>query len=314
MKNNPKRAPYTAQTKAKVREMRETGYSNVQITEATGVPGSTIARWAAEGKWRVSDLVNAQVSFSPEAKSPCACVSVGHSIHWIECDTSRPCMAPRSEGCRMNPPAEAPDGLLPGLGGDSWFGSRDPDGSHRTGSRLHAGNEDRDALEEESGLSARAGSVFSHDARMSSSPEARSSCACTVVCESQGSDDCAGLRAPNSVQCGSPERAPCDASASRGQTNTNPTKSRQQQLEDALEKAAVAAEDAIMRGNFAAAGKATQMADTLSRALERVRGSAVEEKPEGVFYTAEDIANARAELTRRFDRLAKTLRRDEMRS
>ncbi len=74
----------------------------------------------------------------------------------------------------------------------------------------------------------------------------------------------------------------------------------------------MAAEDAIMRGNFAAAGKATQMADTLSRALERVRGSAVEEKPEGVFYTADDIANARAELTRRFDRLAKTLRRDEM--
>lgn len=32
----------------------------------------------------------------------------------------------------------------------------------------------------------------------------------------------------------------------------------------------------------------------------------------GVTYDADDIARARAELTRRFDRLAKTLRKDEM--
>ncbi len=279
MTNNPKRVPYTAQTKAKVRKLREEGYSNVQITEATGVPGSTIARWAAEGGWRVSDLVNAQVSFSPEAKSPCACVVT--------------CVAPRSEGCRMNPPAQAPDGLLPGLGGESWFGSRDPDGSHRTGSRLHAGNEDRDASEEESGLSARAGS----SASLGRATPVRS-----LV---------RGSAPPSEI---GDRQATAQAQGVEPKVKNKPEQSRQERLEDALEKAAVAAEDAIMRGNFAAAGKATQMADTLSRALERVRKSAPEEKREGVFYTPEDIANARAELTRRFDRLAKTLRRDEMRS
>ena len=41
MTHNPKRAPYTAQTKAKVRKLREEGYSNVQITEATGVPAGS---------------------------------------------------------------------------------------------------------------------------------------------------------------------------------------------------------------------------------------------------------------------------------
>ena len=85
------------------------------------------------------------------------------------------------------------------------------------------------------------------------------------------------------------------------------TKTRQQQLEDALEKAAIAAEDAILKANFAAAGKATQMADTLSRALERVRNSAVEEKPEGVFYTLDDIQSAREELLHRFNRMARAM-------
>ena len=215
MKSNPKRVPYSDKVKARVREMREMGYSNVQITEATGVPGSTIARWAAEGKWRVRDLVE-----EPE----------------------------------FNDPAGAPDGLLKDDG--SFVRSRDPDGSHRTGSGLHAGNED-----------------------CSGSPE--------LVSSRERSE--AGDKHQNTLE-----------------------QSRQERLEDALEKAAVAAEDAILRGNFAAAGKATQMADTLSRALERVRKSAPEEKREGVFYTAEDIARAREELTRRFDRLARTLRKDEM--
>ena len=247
MSKNLKRAPYGAATKSRVREMREAGYSVVQITEATGVPGSTIARWAAEGGWRVSDLVE-----EPEYLIP-----VGE-----------------------------PDGLLPGLGGESWdnqdrsflrrqesgasaverdprlrgderhsgYSSRDPDGSHRTGSRLHAGNED---------------------------------------------------------QSSSLERAPCDASASREHKNTKSEQTRQERLEDALEKAALAAEDAITRGNFTAAGKAVQMADTLSKALERVRASAVEEQPDGVFMSREDLDAARADLMRRLDRIAKTIRTDE---
>ena len=296
MSKNLKRAPYGAATKARVREMREAGYSVVQITESTGVPGSTIARWAAEGGWRVSDLVEEPEFVDPisepegRLKDACASVSVGHSIHWIECDTSRPCVAPRTNGCRMNPPVElsqVPEGLLPGLGGESWenkdrsflrrqesgcsavdrdprlrgderdsgFSSRDPDGSHRTGSRL---------------------------------------------------------RSLLSDQSGSPERAPCDASASREQTNTKPEQSRQERLEDALEKAAFAAEDAITRGNFTAAGKAVQMADTLSKALERVRASAEEEKPDGVFMSYADLDAARADLMRRINRIAKTIRPEEM--
>ena len=35
MKSNPKRVPYSDKVKARVREMREMGYSNVQITEAS---------------------------------------------------------------------------------------------------------------------------------------------------------------------------------------------------------------------------------------------------------------------------------------
>ena len=226
MKSNPKRVPYSDKVKARVREMREMGYSNVQITEATSVPGSTIARWAAEGKWRVKDLVE-----EPE----------------------------------FNDPAEAQDGLLPGVGGESWG--------------------------DESGLSARAGS----SASLGRAAPARS-----LV---------RGSTPPSEI--GDPQ-ATAQAQGVEPRAKSKPEQTRQERLEDALEKAAVAAEDAILRGNFAAAGKATQMADTLSRALERVRKSAPEEKREGVFYTAEDIARAREELTRRFDRLARTLRKDEM--
>ncbi|WP_155802846.1 hypothetical protein [Ponticaulis koreensis] len=246
MTHNPKRAPYTAQTKAKVRELREEGYSNVQITEATGVPASTIARWAAEGGWRVSDLVNAQVSLSPEAKSPCACVVS--------------CMAPRSEGCRMNPPVEMetpPLGLLPGLGGESWGKLPSPFEGEGVGVR--------DTMRPQAGLSE----------KVSTTPLIPNP-------------------SPNQGEKGSSQKA------------------RQARLEEALTNAARAAEDAIMQGNFVAAAKATQMADTLSRSLERVRVPEEEEQPDGVFYSFEQIADARAELLRRLDRIAATIRPDEM--
>ena len=233
MKTNPKRVPYSDKVKARVREMREMGYSNVQITEATSVPGSTIARWAAEGKWRVKDLV------------------------------------------------EEPEFLAPVAG---------PDG-------VYAREVDLGGLGEESEVSARTGG--SPSAQASSAQPGR------VV----GGSTQATAQAERDQGLPGNER---EQKNQEQHTQNQQSLSRQQQLEDALEKAAVAAEDAILRGNFAAAGKATQMADTLSRALERVRKSAPEEKREGVFYTAEDIARAREELTRRFDRLARTLRKDEM--
>ena len=61
-----------------------------------------------------------------------------------------------------------------------------------------------------------------------------------------------------------------------------------------------------------ALGKATLQ---LIRALEaqiKLEASQTDEARKGVFYDADDIARARAELTRRLDRLAKTLRADEM--
>ena len=39
-----------------------------------------------------------------------------------------------------------------------------------------------------------------------------------------------------------------------------------------------------------------------------MRASAAEERPDGVFYTREQIDDARAELTRRVNRLAKHVR------
>ena len=286
MKTNPKRAPYSDKVKAKVREMREEGYSNVQITEATGVPASTIARWAAEGGWRVADLVNAQVSFSPEAKPPCACVVR--------------CMAPRTEGCRMNPPVEmgqVPDGLLPGLEGEGWGGD---DRSFLRPQESEPSARDRDPHlrgdeRDETGLS--------DDARGISGLSPASPGTRPGFRDETGSR----LRAGNGDS-----QATAKAQGVEPTAKNKPEQSRQQQLEDALEKAAIAAEDAILRSNFTAAAKATQMADTLSRALERLRNSAPEEQPEGVFYTREDIEAARADLPRRFDRLARTLRVDEM--
>ena len=216
MSKNLKRTPYGAATKIRVREMREAGYSVVQITGATGVPGSTIARWAAEGGWRVSDLVE-----EPEFVDP----------------ISEP-------GGRWR---DAPPSPLMGEG----TGVREIEGCDF--------------------------------------PELVDTSASPLI--------------PNP----SPHQGEKGLSQ---QTNTKPGQSRQERLEDALEKAAFAAEDAIMRGNFTAAGKAVQMADTLSKALERVRASAAEERPDGVFFTREQIDDARAELTRRVNRLAEKLRSD----
>ncbi len=61
-----------------------------------------------------------------------------------------------------------------------------------------------------------------------------------------------------------------------------------------------------------ALGKATLQ---LIRALEaqvKLEDSQKQEQKKGVFYDETDIARARDELTRRLDRLAKTLRADEM--
>ena len=222
MKSNPKRAPYGAKTKARVREMREQGYSVVQITSATGVPASTIARWAAEGKWRVSDLVE-----EPEFVDP----------------------------------VEAPDGLLPGLGGADWQ-DVPPSPPFGGSSREEIDPVDRSQARGEGG---EVGVSQSRDFDLTPHP--------------------------------SPDQE-------RGSADVQ---TRQEKLETALEKAVTAAEDAILHGNFAAAGKATQMADTLSRALERVRGSAARPEPEGLFISPEDIEAAREELTRRFDRLGEAM-------
>ena len=232
MSKNLKRTPYGAATKIRVREMREAGYSVVQITGATGVPGSTIARWAAEGGWRVSDLVE-----EPEFVDP----------------VSEP------EG-RLR---DAPPSPLMGEG---------------TGVREIEGCD------------------FPELVDTSASP----------LIPNPHSDN----RLTGSIV---PPREPQQGEKGLSQqTNTKPGQSRQERLEDALEKAAFAAEDAIMRGNFTAAGKAVQMADTLSKALERVRASAAEERPDGVFFTREQIDDARAELTRRVNRLAEKLRTDAM--
>ena len=247
MTHNPKRAPYTAQTKAKVRKLREEGYSNVQITEATGVPASTIARWAAEGGWRVKDLV---------------------------------------EEPAFNAPETPPLGLLPGLGGDSWVGSREPVSSHGAGSRLHSQLSDqRGSLEP---VSSRERSEAGDNHQTSPEP---------VSSRDPGLDP---------GEAGDKHQTTPEKNDARAQQ-----KARQVRLEDALTNAARAAEDAIMRGNFAAAAKATQMADTLSRSLERVRVPEEEEQPDGVFYSFEQIADARAELLRRLDRIAATIRPDE---
>ena len=231
MTHNPNRAPYPAQTKAKVRKLREEGYSNVQITEATGVPASTIARWAAEGGWRVKDLV---------------------------------------EEPAFNEPETPPLGLLPGLGGEAWGKLPSPSEGEGVGVR--------DTMRPQAGLSEKVSTT-------PLIPNPHSNNRFTGSIESS--------REPHQGEKGSPQKA------------------RQARLEDALTNAARAAEDAIMRGNFAAAAKATQMADTLSRSLERVRFPEEEEQPDGVFYSFEQIVAARAELMRRLDRIAATIRPDE---
>ena len=75
------------------------------------------------------------------------------------------------------------------------------------------------------------------------------------------------------------------------------------------------AQDLLATGNTRGAealGKATLQ---LIRALEaqvRLEASQKDEQREGVFYARDDIEAARAELMRRLDRIAKTIRPDEM--
>ena len=53
---NSKRAPYPEAMKDRCRALRLAGHDTAAITEKTGVPGSTISRWAAEGGWRLRDV------------------------------------------------------------------------------------------------------------------------------------------------------------------------------------------------------------------------------------------------------------------
>lgn len=59
-------------------------------------------------------------------------------------------------------------------------------------------------------------------------------------------------------------------------------------------------------------GKATLQLIKALEAQVKLEESQKDTRQKGVFYDADDIARARAELTRRLDRLAKTLRADEM--
>ena len=61
-----------------------------------------------------------------------------------------------------------------------------------------------------------------------------------------------------------------------------------------------------------AKGKATLQLIRAVEAQVKLEDSQKGETREGVFYAAEDIERARQDLLRRFDRLAKTLRADEM--
>jgi hypothetical protein len=61
-----------------------------------------------------------------------------------------------------------------------------------------------------------------------------------------------------------------------------------------------------------ARGKATLQLIRAVEAQVRLEDSQTQEERKGVFYDADAIAAARAELTRRFDRLAKTLNASEM--
>ncbi len=87
------------------------------------------------------------------------------------------------------------------------------------------------------------------------------------------------------------------------------------ELTASLREHILEAQDMLARGDIKGAealGKATLQLIRAVEAQVKLEDSQKSEDRQGVFYTAEDIAAARAELTRRFDRLAKTLRAAEM--
>lgn len=172
--------PYSEKVKDRCRAMRAQGFSNAQITEATGVASSTVMRWAAEGGWRVQDLAG---------------------------PPDRPDMIDTPEGLLLR---DAPDVELP---------------------------DDDEPLGDDADRLAR--------------------------------------------------------------------------IEAALERAVRKAERAVGLGNLTAAGKAAHVVDKLTRSLERLRASAPADKRDGVFYSSEDIARARVELTRRLERLGERFRMPE---
>ncbi|MAT33811.1 MAG: hypothetical protein CMK06_01485 [Ponticaulis sp.] len=75
------------------------------------------------------------------------------------------------------------------------------------------------------------------------------------------------------------------------------------------------AQDMLARGDVKGAealGKATLQLIRAVEAQVKLEESQTPDKQEGVFLAAEDIEAARAELLRRLDRIAKTIRPDEM--
>ena len=98
-------------------------------------------------------------------------------------------------------------------------------------------------------------------------------------------------------------------------TDTTPSDTCLTDLAARLRDQIIEAQGLLEAGDIKGAealGKATlQLIKTLE-AQVKFEASQAETGRKGVFYDAEDIARARAELTRRFDRLAKTLRKDEM--
>ena len=86
-------------------------------------------------------------------------------------------------------------------------------------------------------------------------------------------------------------------------------------LTAALRENILEAQDMLARGDVKGAealGKATLQLIRAVEAQVKLEASNTDEQTEGVFYAADDIAAARAELVRRLDRIAATIRPDEM--
>tara|TARA_B100000678_G_scaffold291197_2_gene306781 strand:- start:2925 stop:3347 length:423 start_codon:yes stop_codon:yes gene_type:complete len=87
------------------------------------------------------------------------------------------------------------------------------------------------------------------------------------------------------------------------------------ELTSALRENILEAQDMLARGDVKGAealGKATLQLIRAVEAQVKLEESQTPDKQEGVFLAAEDIEAARAELLRRLDRIAKTIRPDEM--